>query len=159
MNGMRQECLTVVSQPPERAVLAHICKFLSEASSYCMCQRHAILGFVTGISKHDALVASADVHVILADVDTACDVGALLVDAHHDFASLVAETLTVDAGKIIDIGNEPDLLHHATNHGLIIDLGLSRDLAHDGNHVVRRRCINKVAIGNGQPRCYESWWR
>mmetsp|Transcript_135828 Transcript_135828/g.434543 ORF Transcript_135828/g.434543 Transcript_135828/m.434543 type:complete len:217 (-) Transcript_135828:59-709(-) len=90
--------LAVGAQPPERAVLAHVRELLAQTRGHGVRQRHAVLSLVAGVSEHDALVAGADVEVLLADVHSTGDVGALLVDAHEDLAGLVAQALAVHAG-------------------------------------------------------------
>ena len=54
---------------------------------------------MTRVPEHDALVAS-DVKIILADVQTTCNVKALLVDAHQYLAVLVIQSLAVNAAQI-----------------------------------------------------------
>merc|ERR1719174_109758 len=86
-------CLAVWTQPPQLAILAHICQFLAQASSHGVCQWHAILSLVAGIAKHDTLVASTNIQIVLANMNSSSDVRALLVDAHNDLACLIAQAL------------------------------------------------------------------
>merc|ERR1719440_295106 len=81
--------LAIWAQPPQLATLAHIGELLAQASGHGMCQWHAILGLVASISKHDALIASANIHFVLAHMHSSGNVWALLVDANDDLASLV----------------------------------------------------------------------
>eukprot|EP00409_Alexandrium_fundyense_P004200 CAMPEP_0185901450 /NCGR_PEP_ID=MMETSP0196C-20130402/810_1 /TAXON_ID=2932 /ORGANISM="Alexandrium fundyense, Strain CCMP1719" /LENGTH=104 /DNA_ID=CAMNT_0028620105 /DNA_START=92 /DNA_END=403 /DNA_ORIENTATION=- len=101
-----------------------------------MSQRHAILRLISGVPKHDALVTSPNVKVLLAHMNAASDVRALLVDAHQHFACLVTEPFAVHAGQVIHVGVEPDLRDHPTDDLIIVDLGLRRDLARNHHHVV-----------------------
>merc|ERR1712144_179172 len=55
-------CLAIRTQPPQRAILTHICQLFAEASCHRVCQRHAVLCLITGIAKHDALVTSTNIH-------------------------------------------------------------------------------------------------
>merc|ERR1719486_19650 len=81
-------------------------------------------------------------------MDTTSDVWALFVDAHDDFASLVAQALAVHTGKIVHKGIEANLCHDSTDNLLIVDLGLSSDLTHHGYHVVLRGCLaSDFALG------------
>merc|ERR1719203_124743 len=101
-----------------------------------MRQWHAILGLVTGIPKHDSLVSSADIEIILANMNSSSNVRTLLVDTHQDFASLVTQALAVNAGEVIDIGVETNLRYNSPNCLLVVDLGLGRDLPCHHHHVI-----------------------
>ncbi len=68
----------------------------SRASSDGVREGYAVLGLVCGVAGRDFLVASAGVGLLVADVHAAGDIGALLVEAHNDFAVLVAQGLAVD---------------------------------------------------------------
>merc|ERR1719215_2135517 len=100
---------------------------------------HAVLGLVARIPEHDALITGAHIEVLLAHMDTARDVRALLVDAHQHLARLVAQALAVYAGQIIDVGIEADLRDHTTDNLLVVDLRLRGDLASNHHHVVLGR--------------------
>merc|ERR1712137_718206 len=71
--------LAVRAEPPELSALAHVRENLAKTSSHRVRQRHAVGGLIASVAEHDALVASANVHLVLADVNTASDVRALLV--------------------------------------------------------------------------------
>merc|ERR1719293_21706 len=133
--------LAIWPQPPEQSALAHVCQLLPQARGHGMCQWHAILRLIASIAKHNTLVTSTYIEVILAHVHPACNVRALLVDAYHDLASLVAQALAVNAGEIIHVGIETDLRHNSTDHLLVVDLSLCGDLASDHDHVVLRRSL------------------
>merc|ERR1740121_1868356 len=133
--------LAIWSQPPKQSTLAHVCQLLAQARGHGMCQWHTILRLIASIPEHDTLVTSTYVEVILANVHSPCNVGALLVDAHHDLTGLVAQALAVNTGKIIDIGVKADLRHDSTDHLLVVDLALCGDLASDHYHVVLGRSL------------------
>merc|ERR1719326_2001466 len=120
--------LAIRTQPPQLTALAHVCEGLAKASGHGVGQRHAVLGLIAGIAEHDALITSTDIHVLLADVHTTCNVRRLLVDAHQDLAGLVAETLGVDGAEVIHVGVVTDALDCLTDTLLVVDLGLGGDL-------------------------------
>mmetsp|Transcript_70359 Transcript_70359/g.159743 ORF Transcript_70359/g.159743 Transcript_70359/m.159743 type:complete len:201 (-) Transcript_70359:405-1007(-) len=74
--------LAIGPEPPELAALAHVRELLTELGRHRVSEWHAILRLVGRVAEHDALVASAYVEVLLAHVDAAGNVGALLVDTH-----------------------------------------------------------------------------
>mmetsp|Transcript_26063 Transcript_26063/g.67361 ORF Transcript_26063/g.67361 Transcript_26063/m.67361 type:complete len:217 (-) Transcript_26063:348-998(-) len=88
--------LAIRTQPPERAILAHIRELLAKSRRDEVRERHAVLGLVRGVAEHDALVTSADVEIILADVHAARDVRRLLVDAHKHLARVARHALRCD---------------------------------------------------------------
>merc|ERR1711976_687041 len=113
-----------------------------------MCQRHGIFSLITGITKHDALVTCPDIHFLLANVDSTCNVRALLVDSDKDLTSLVTQTLTVHGREVINISVESNLLDDTSHNLLIIDLGLSCNLASNHDHVVFGRSLTgHLALG------------
>merc|ERR1719433_1801004 len=87
----RDLSLAVRPQPPQQATLAHVGQLLAQASGHGVRQWHAILSLIAGVPKHNSLVASTDVKIILANMNTSSNVRALLIDAHQDFASLVTQ--------------------------------------------------------------------
>merc|ERR1712176_204913 len=107
--------LAVWSQPPKQSTLANVCQLLAQACGHGVCQWHAVLRLIAGIAEHDALVTSSYIEVILAHMHSPCDVRALLVDAHHDLTSRIAQALAVNTGEIIHVGIETDLRHHSTD--------------------------------------------
>mmetsp|Transcript_9376 Transcript_9376/g.17446 ORF Transcript_9376/g.17446 Transcript_9376/m.17446 type:complete len:278 (-) Transcript_9376:257-1090(-) len=127
---------SIRAQPPQFAVLAHICQLLAQARRHGVRQGHAVFGLITGVAKHDALITCAHIHVVLANMNTTCNVWALLVDADYHLASLVTQTLAVNAGQVIHKGVKTDLGHNPSNNLLVIKLGLCGDLSHHSNHVV-----------------------
>merc|ERR1719401_2811444 len=121
--------LAIGPQPPQLAALPHVRQLLAELRCDGVCKRHAVFGLIAGVTEHDALVTSTYVQIFLAYVDTASNVGALLVDAHQDFTRLVAEALAIDTREVVDIGVEANLSNHTPHHLLIVDLGLRGDLS------------------------------
>merc|ERR1712038_2096263 len=93
--------LTVWPQPPQQATLAHIGQLFAQAGCHGVRQRHAIFSLIAGIAEHDSLVPCTNIKIILANVDATCNVRTLLVDAHEDLASLVAQALAVNTRQII----------------------------------------------------------
>merc|ERR1719230_878992 len=102
---------------------------------------HAVFCLVACITKHDALVTSTNVEILLANVNSACNVRALLVDAHQDLAVLVVETLALCAGQVVNIGVEPNLLYNSSDNLVVVDFGASGDLASNHDHVVLGRSL------------------
>merc|ERR1719210_842255 len=96
-------CFAIRSQPPEQSALPHICELLPELCGHGVGQRHAILCLIRGVPKHNPLVASPDIQVLFADVDTTGDVGALLVDAYQDLTCLVAQPFAIYTGHVVHI--------------------------------------------------------
>merc|ERR1740121_2237573 len=133
--------LAIWSQPPKQPTLAHVCQLLAQARGHGMCQWHTVLRLIASIAEHDSLVASTYVEVILAHVHSPCNVRALLVYAHHDLTSLVAQALAVNAGEIIHVRIKAYLRHDSTDDLLVIDLSLCGDLPSDNHHVVLGRCL------------------
>mmetsp|Transcript_115276 Transcript_115276/g.187824 ORF Transcript_115276/g.187824 Transcript_115276/m.187824 type:complete len:299 (+) Transcript_115276:352-1248(+) len=127
---------SIRAQPPQFAVLAHICQLLAQARSHGVRQGHAIFSLITGIAKHDALIASANIHLVFANVNTTCNVRTLFVDSHNNLACLVAQALAVNAGQIINEGIKSDAKNNPSDNLLVVNLGLSSDLTHHSNHVI-----------------------
>merc|ERR1719197_1702554 len=88
--------LAIRPQPPQRSILANISQLLAQTGGNEDCQRHADLCLIRGITKHDSLISCTHIHLILADMDTTCNVRALLVDADENFTSLITQTLAVN---------------------------------------------------------------
>merc|ERR1719245_408030 len=65
-----------------RPLLRTSVNFFAQLGRHRVSEGHAIFGFIRGIAEHDALVTGTDVQVLFPDVDAACNVRALLVDAH-----------------------------------------------------------------------------
>mmetsp|Transcript_57590 Transcript_57590/g.103474 ORF Transcript_57590/g.103474 Transcript_57590/m.103474 type:complete len:321 (+) Transcript_57590:618-1580(+) len=128
--------LAVWPQPPAFAALAHVCQRLAQASGHGVCQGHAVTGLITGVAKHDTLVASAHIHVSLANVHATSDVWALLVDADKHFAGLVTQALAVNAGQVVHVAVVADLENRGPHNLVVVKLGLGRDLASHHDHVV-----------------------
>merc|ERR1719277_2571200 len=95
-----------------------------QACGHGMCQWHTILRLIASIPKHDTLVTGTHVEVIFAHMHSPCNVGTLLVDAHHDLTGLVAQALAVNTREIIHVGVKTDLRHDSTDDLLVVDLSL-----------------------------------
>mmetsp|Transcript_20892 Transcript_20892/g.35922 ORF Transcript_20892/g.35922 Transcript_20892/m.35922 type:complete len:345 (-) Transcript_20892:24-1058(-) len=128
--------LSIGTEPPESSILTDISELLSEPVGKKMRQRHAAFGLIRGVSKHNTLVTSANVHVVLSYVDTSGNIGRLLVDTDKHFASFAGETLRVHGREIINEGAESDLLDLVTDDLLVVKVGSSGDLTEDHDHVV-----------------------
>ena len=128
--------LSIGSQPPEASVLADIRQFLSELGGHHVGEGHELLGFVTGVTKHDTLITGTDIEVGLSNVDTSGDIGRLLVDADQNLAGVARETLGGDGAKIVFEAVESDFTDLFTNDGVVIDLSGGGDFSKDHNHVV-----------------------
>mmetsp|Transcript_10007 Transcript_10007/g.18591 ORF Transcript_10007/g.18591 Transcript_10007/m.18591 type:complete len:449 (-) Transcript_10007:108-1454(-) len=128
--------LAVRSQPPALAALAHLRQGLTQARGHGVGQRHAVRGLIAGIPEHDALISRPDIHLVLANVHSAGNVRALLVDAHQDLTALVAQTFAVDAGQVIHKAVKADLGNHPAHDLVVIELGSGGDLAGHHDHVV-----------------------
>merc|ERR1719386_254658 len=138
--------LAIGPQPPQRTVLADICQLLAQAGCNEDCQGHANFGLIRCISKHDALVPCAHVHLVLANVNTTCNVRTLPVDPNKNLASLVTDTLAVHAVQGIRIGVIADALHCLTHNLIIVELGRGGDFTKDHDHVVLASALARVSV-------------
>ena len=103
---------------------------------------------VARVAKHDPLVAGADVHLVLADVDAARDVRRLLVDAYEHLARVAGQALGVHRRQVVLEGVEADLADLGADDLVVVELGLGRDLAEDHDHVVLgRRLAGDLRVG------------
>ena len=68
--------LAIWAQPPALPALAHLGESLAEACGHGVSQRHIIGGLVTGIAKHDALITSSNIRVVLANMHATSNVRA-----------------------------------------------------------------------------------
>ena len=93
--------------------------------------RHEVVGVVAGVPEHHALVAGADLVVVVGEtvadllglVDALRDVGRLLVDRRDHRARVGVEA--VGAARVADAA-------HGVAHGaLVVDVGLGGDLTRD----------------------------
>jgi hypothetical protein len=66
-------------------------------------QWHGVFSLINGLTKHDSLITETNVHLRLANVHAVCHVRRLLVEAHRDLASLVAETLGIGGAEVTHI--------------------------------------------------------
>ena len=96
-------------------------EFVSQHDS----QGHVLLGLVSGVAKHDPLIASA---VVLkrAMIQSLGNVWRLLLNGHENVAGLVVEALL----RVI-VAN---ILDSLANNGLVINPCLGSDFAKDHDH-------------------------
>ena len=118
--------LGVRSGPGEHARATQIGDLAVELVREHNGERHALLGLVRGVAEHEALVAGADVLLLLVDVHRLGDVRTLLLDGEQDVARLEVEALV---GRVV-----ADLLDRVADHLLVVDARLRRDLAADQDH-------------------------
>merc|ERR1719262_969801 len=128
--------LAVRSQPPERSILADIGQLLAQTSCNQDSQGHGDLGLIRSVTKHDSLISCTHIHLVLADVDTACNVRTLLVDAYQDLACLVAQTLAVNTVKFIFKRGVANAFDSRAHNLVIVKLRAGGDLSEDHDHVV-----------------------
>mmetsp|Transcript_4551 Transcript_4551/g.8145 ORF Transcript_4551/g.8145 Transcript_4551/m.8145 type:complete len:279 (+) Transcript_4551:742-1578(+) len=128
--------LSVRTKPPKGSILTHVSELLSKLVRKEMCQGHVACSLIRSVSKHDTLVTSTNIHVILSDMDTSGNIGRLLVDADEHLASVTGETLGVNRRKILDKGAESDLPDLVTDDLLIVEVGGGGDLTEDHHHVI-----------------------
>jgi hypothetical protein len=113
--------LSVGAEEGHGAVLAHLGELVAEAGGERVGEGHHLLGLVSGIAEHVALVASSDVlrlGVVLGH--SLADLHRLTVELVENLAGLVVETL-------LD-GVEANLLDGLAHNGLVVDLGVGGDL-------------------------------
>ena len=72
-----------------------------------MSQWHGVFSLISGITKHDSLITGTNAHLRPANLHASCTVRGLLVDAHRDLASLVAETPGIVGAEVNHIGSLP----------------------------------------------------
>merc|ERR1740133_786444 len=128
--------LAIGPQPPQRSILADIGQLLAQTCGNEDCQGHADLSLIRSVTKHNALVSCTHIHLVLANMDTTCNVRTLLVDPDQDLAGLVAQTLAVDTGQALVKRVIANALDRLTHNLVIVELGRGGDLAKDHDHVV-----------------------
>jgi hypothetical protein len=69
-------------------------------------------------------------------VDTASNIGGLLVNAHKNLTSVTRETLRLNRGKIINEGAESNLTNLVTDNLLVVEVSSGRDLSENHNHII-----------------------
>ena len=102
-------------------LLADLCEGAHDEMREVERHGHEILGLVGGIAEHHTLVASA-LLVLVAIIDTAVDVLALLMDSSEDTAGVAVE-LVFGLGIAY-------LLNRVTCNGLQVDIHITAYLAH-----------------------------
>ena len=122
--------LSVGAQIVHQALLAD----LGQAAGQLLSQRdgegHILLGLVTGVAEHHALVAGAVVQAVIlyallhlqAFVHAQGDVGGLLIDGGDHGTGV---TIKAELGAVI-----PDVPHHIPGHPGDVHIAVGGDLAH-----------------------------
>mmetsp|Transcript_3019 Transcript_3019/g.5660 ORF Transcript_3019/g.5660 Transcript_3019/m.5660 type:complete len:291 (+) Transcript_3019:676-1548(+) len=128
--------LTIGTEPPKSTILTNIGELLAQLVGKKMRQGHATRGLIGGVSKHDTLITSTDIHVIFTNVNTTGNIGGLLVDTNENLAGIATQSFGVDRGKIIDERRETNLANLITYDLLIIEVSSGTDLTKDHDHVV-----------------------
>ena len=80
------------------------------------------LSLINGIAKQDSLITGTHFHLRLAHVHAFCKVRRLLVDAHRDLASLVAETLGIGGAEVNHIRVVTNALDGLAHHRVVVNL-------------------------------------
>ena len=95
----RDLALAVGPEPGELSLESHLGQAFDDAMGQMDGQRHQLVGFVAGVSEHQALIAGAlFLGIILGMIDAAGDVGGLGMDGRQHAAALVIET---DFGMVV----------------------------------------------------------
>ena len=137
--------LSVGIEVRQRAVLADFGKPKGQAVAQRDGQGHFLRGLVAGIAEHHALVAGADVRLVLPAaglqgvVHAHGDVRALVVDGGHHGTGPAVEGLL--RSVVADVHDSP------ADDRVDIHIGFGRDLAHDGDHAGRRKGLAGNAGG------------
>mmetsp|Transcript_11903 Transcript_11903/g.24781 ORF Transcript_11903/g.24781 Transcript_11903/m.24781 type:complete len:221 (+) Transcript_11903:965-1627(+) len=117
--------LSVGADPVAGAVLAHLGQLGAEGGSKHVGEGHQLLGLIRGITKHNTLIASANV-LNLDGINRLGNVGALLLNGDNDVAGLVIKAL---CGVVV-----ANVADSVTDNLLVVDSGLGRDLTEDHDH-------------------------
>jgi hypothetical protein len=131
----RDLALGVRTQERQAAVLAQLRLALDQAVRIVDRRGHQLRGLVAGIAEHQALVAGAEVQVVVAGaIDALGDVVALLVVGDEHGATLVVDAVL---GVVV-----ADALDRVARDLDVVDVGLRGDFArkHDQAGVAQRLC-------------------
>ena len=140
----------VRAQPGQPAVAGHFALPLHQTVRIMDGRRHEIGGFVAGVAEHQALVACAQVQMIVARmIDRLGDLWTLLVVSNHDRATFV-----IDAVVAVVVADASDGVARNLD---VIDRGAAADFAGEqhkagvaqgfGGHA-RRRILLEQGIEN-----------
>lgn len=83
--------LGIGTEPREGAVLAELGELQHQLGGKDVGQRHVLWGFVGSISEHVSLITSSQILKATVNVDSLCNVWALLLNGDKHVASLVVE--------------------------------------------------------------------
>ena len=127
----RALALRVRAQPRQLAVLAHLRLLLDQTVRVDDRRGHVAVGFLRGVTEHQALVAGTLVLRVLA------------VDALSDVLRLLADRVQHRAGVAVEA-----LVEHDSAHDLLdLDDGVRGDLAGDDDHAgLRHRLAGHAAV-------------
>merc|ERR1719409_1108278 len=130
--------------------------FLPRRVASRIVSRHRILRLIRGVAEHDALVASADVHLVLPDVHATSNVGALLVDRNLHVRGVAAQALALHGREVFLEDVVPDPLAGLANDLVVVQRGLRGDLAEHHHHVVlAARLARHLAVRVDLKACVE----
>jgi len=82
------------------------------------------------------LVTSADIHLVLANMHTSRNIGALLVDANQHLTCFITETLALHRREVVLEDVVADLGNSSAHNLVVVELSLGRDLTEDHDHVI-----------------------
>ena len=118
--------LGIGAQERQAAVFAQLRLTLDQTVRVINGRRHQVGGFAASVTKHQALVASAGVEVVVRRVvHTLCNVIGLLVVAHHDGAAFVVNAVL---GVVV-----ANALDGVARHLDVVDVGVGGDFTRQ-NH-------------------------
>ena len=149
--------LGVGSEPAERAVSSGSGHGGVELVSKRDGQGHHLGRLVRGVAEHDTLVTGTDL-LKRTVVETLRNVRGLLLNGNKDVTGLVVETLV----RVV----VADLLDGVSDDGLVVDLGVGRDLTEDlvsdnqlpANHKSRLTMIIPVLVAVSQATLENGSW-
>mmetsp|Transcript_26068 Transcript_26068/g.55860 ORF Transcript_26068/g.55860 Transcript_26068/m.55860 type:complete len:308 (-) Transcript_26068:157-1080(-) len=118
-------CFGIGSDPVAGSVLANLGDLRSELGGQHVRQRHKGFRLVRGITKHDSLIAGAEIFHLLR-VDRLGNVRRLFLDGHNDVAGLIIKAL---GGIVVS-----DVLNGIADDLLVVDGGRGSDFSENHDH-------------------------
>ena len=125
--------LAVRTQPVNFLGETSFVQFFQNLVRQCDRQRHQFFSVVTCVTEHQPLVTST------IGINALCDVWALLVQFHNDFARIAS-----DAGCRIGVAN---VSHNAADKFLNIDVCFRGNLSSDHSQFCSDHCLASHATG------------